>query len=274
MRSAAPTRAPPFKKSRISVPPAQQVTRARAFISTNLTRSQLKSCFKSEGKGGEGGWGGDGKDAAEKRICPPKVKCPQIFRLDHLLVCLLWHILLPPRFFLVKLDFQVGAGNNESEVPEVGLQVSRLFLAPLLFPLPAPLSLPLHLAGDTAFVPAANNPPPPLATYALFVRGLRLMDAHPAAVCILIFALALFLMAVRSTGWNSFTAGRMAGGGRVRRWLAAAARCGALIGGEDADAGRGPPHLRAERKLRNNTAKENQLYEEVPADVITYIILT
>lgn len=39
------------------------------------------------------------------------------------------------------------------------------------------------------------------------------MEAHPAAVCILIFALALFLMAVRSTGWNSFTAGRMAGGG-------------------------------------------------------------
>lgn len=39
------------------------------------------------------------------------------------------------------------------------------------------------------------------------------MEAHPAAVCIIIFALALFLMAVRSTGWNSFTEKRVAGGG-------------------------------------------------------------
>lgn len=71
----------------------------------------------------------------------------------------------------MKLDFQVGAGNNESELPEVGLQVSRLFSRPASFffpPLPAPLSLPLHLAGDTAFVPAANNP---------FPRLLRLMCA-------------------------------------------------------------------------------------------------
>lgn len=71
----------------------------------------------------------------------------------------------------MKLDFQVGAGNNESELPEAGLQVSRLFSRPAsFFPLPAPLSLPLHLAGDTAFVPAANNPT--RASYVLFVRGL------------------------------------------------------------------------------------------------------
>lgn len=148
----------------------------------------------------------------------------------------------------MKLDFQVGAGNNKSELPEVGLQVSRLFLAPLLFSPPCPsLSLPLHLAGDTAFVPAANNPA--RASYVLFVRGLRFIEAHPAAVCIIIFALALFLMAVRSTGWNSFTAKRVSGGGpspprigcrgaeRRADWL--------KMTGE---AGRGPPHLRAERK--------------------------
>lgn len=44
--------------------------------------------------------------------------------------------LLPLRFFLVKLDFQVGAGNRVRRVPEVGLQVSQLFSPRVFFSLP------------------------------------------------------------------------------------------------------------------------------------------
>lgn len=47
------------------------------------------------------------------------------------------------RFFLVKLDFQVGAGSRVSELPEVGLQVSRLFSSRYFF-----------------FCPSALHPPP------------------------------------------------------------------------------------------------------------------
>lgn len=64
---------------------------------------------------------------------------------------------LPPRFFLVKLDFQVGAGNRESELPEVGLQVSRLFFFFFFFLPPSPLvssrlpspHLPARLPGES-----------------------------------------------------------------------------------------------------------------------------
>lgn len=81
--------------------------------------------------------------------------------LDHLLACLLWHILLPLRFFLVKLDFQVGAG-RESELPEVGLQVNRLFSPRFFSPCPSllrstwqvrlPLSPPHETANNRSFL--------------------------------------------------------------------------------------------------------------------------
>lgn len=100
---------------------------------------------------------------------------------------------LPPWFFLVKLDFQVGAGNRESELPEVGLQVSRLFFFLPSHPLclspsrSLPLSLcllPPHLpacqVSQSALCPAAANDVPPSPSPRLFAHRLRNVLVRPA----------------------------------------------------------------------------------------------
>lgn len=81
----------------------------------------------------------------------------------------------------MELDFQVGAGNRESELPEVGLQVSLLFLLsshPLSL---SPASPPLTCqVSQSALCPAAANDAPPTRSPRLFAHRLRDVLVHPA----------------------------------------------------------------------------------------------